>query len=64
MHLTLYHASCRVDSGSLAESCGIRVGDQILDANGLSFENILHKDAVEVFKSNKNVILTVKVSNL
>eukprot|EP00112_Aurelia_sp_Birch-Aquarium-sp1_P009877 Seg214.2 transcript_id=Seg214.2/GoldUCD/mRNA.D3Y31 product=Whirlin protein_id=Seg214.2/GoldUCD/D3Y31 len=54
----------RVDRGSLAESCGIRVGDQVLDANGKSFENILHKDAVEVFKSNNNVILTVKVSNL
>ena len=51
----------RVDEGSIAEKSGIKVGDQILDANGKSFENILHKDAVEFFKSNKDVLLTVKV---
>ncbi|XP_065071593.1 PDZ domain-containing protein 7-like [Rhopilema esculentum] len=50
----------RVDEGSIAEKSGIKVGDQILDANGKSFENILHEDAVEFFKSNKDVLLTVK----
>ena len=52
----------RVDIGSTAEKCGIKVGDQILDADGASFENILHKNAVDFLKSNKNIILTVKVS--
>ena len=53
--------SFSVDRGSVAEKCGIRVGDQIMEANGRSFENILHKDAVEFFKTYENVVLTVKV---
>ena len=50
-----------VDRGSVAEKCGIRVGDQILEANGKPFENVLHREAVEFFKSQENFILTVKV---
>eukprot|EP00794_Sanderia_malayensis_P005558 gene5558-6243_t len=49
-----------VDADSLADKCGLRVGDQILDANGKSFEDILHKDAVDCLKANKNIILTVQ----
>lgn len=37
-----------------------KVGDQILDVNGLSFLNISHKKAVKVLKSTKNMILTLK----
>ena len=54
---------CRVDQGSIAERCGLKFGDQILDANGVSFEQVLHNDAVEYLKSHKHIILTVKVSS-
>jgi C-terminal processing protease CtpA/Prc len=52
----------RVDPGSLAEQAGFRVGDQILDVNGRSFENVKHKEAADFIKSNKHIIVTLKVS--
>ncbi|XP_078080473.1 PDZ domain-containing protein 7a [Mustelus asterias] len=50
----------RVDPGGLAEQNGIKVGDQILGANGISFEKITHSKAVEILKSYTHVMLTVK----
>ncbi|XP_048464888.1 PDZ domain-containing protein 7a [Rhincodon typus] len=50
----------RVDPGGLAEQNGIKVGDQILAANGISFEKITHSKAVEILKSYTHVMLTVK----
>ncbi|XP_038629007.1 PDZ domain-containing protein 7a isoform X1 [Scyliorhinus canicula] len=50
----------RVDPGGLAEQNGIKVGDQILAANGISFEKITHSKAVEIMKSYTHVMLTVK----
>ncbi|XP_067909137.1 PDZ domain-containing protein 7a isoform X2 [Heterodontus francisci] len=50
----------RVDPGGLAEQNGIKVGDQILAANGLSFEKITHSKAVEILKSYTHIMLTVK----
>ena len=55
---------CSVDRGSVAEASGIRVGDQILEVNGRSFEGILHNEAVNLFKSHGDVIITVKVTYL
>lgn len=52
----------RLDPGGLAEQGGVKMGDQILSANGVSFENINHYRAVEVLKSQPHVILTIKVS--
>lgn len=52
----------RVDAGSLAEQSGFRVGDQILDVNGKSFENVKHKEAVDFIKSHTHIIVTLKVS--
>ncbi|XP_031555328.1 PDZ domain-containing protein 7-like [Actinia tenebrosa] len=49
-----------VDPGSLAEQSGFRVGDQILDVNGKSFENVKHKEAVDFIKSHAHIIVTLK----
>ncbi|KAI1887059.1 hypothetical protein AGOR_G00202130 [Albula goreensis] len=50
----------KLDPGGLAEQHGIKMGDQILAANGVSFENITHSNAVEVLKSHTNITLTIK----
>ncbi|XP_053269356.1 PDZ domain-containing protein 7 [Pleuronectes platessa] len=50
----------KLDPGGLAEQNGIKMGDQILAANGLSFEDISHSSAVEVLKSHTHVMLTIK----
>uniref|UniRef100_A0A8C4X4L0 PDZ domain containing 7a n=1 Tax=Erpetoichthys calabaricus TaxID=27687 RepID=A0A8C4X4L0_ERPCA len=50
----------KVDPGGLADQNGIKVGDQVLAANGVSFEDISHSQAVEVLKSHTHVMLTVK----
>ncbi|XP_065128305.1 PDZ domain-containing protein 7 isoform X2 [Paramisgurnus dabryanus] len=50
----------KLDPGGLAEQGGIKMGDQILSANGVSFENISHQKAVEVLKSQPHVLLTIK----
>ncbi|XP_053420743.1 whirlin isoform X2 [Nycticebus coucang] len=49
-----------VDVGSEAESSGLKVGDQILEVNGRSFLSILHDEAVQLLKSSRHLILTVK----
>lgn len=54
----------RLDPGGLAEQNGIKMGDQILAANGVSFEDITHSNAVEVLKSHTHVMLTIKVRAL
>uniref|UniRef100_A0A8C1Z188 PDZ domain containing 7a n=1 Tax=Cyprinus carpio TaxID=7962 RepID=A0A8C1Z188_CYPCA len=50
----------QLDPGGLAEQNGIKMGDQILAANGVSFEDITHSNAVEVLKSHTHVMLTIK----
>ncbi|XP_056326142.1 PDZ domain-containing protein 7 [Danio aesculapii] len=50
----------KLDPGGLAEQGGVKMGDQILSANGVSFENINHHRAVEVLKSQTHVIMTIK----
>ncbi len=50
-----------VDNGSVAEECGLRVGDQVLDVNGHSFVNIIHAEAVTILRSYPTFIMTVKV---
>ncbi|KAL0984263.1 hypothetical protein UPYG_G00139180 [Umbra pygmaea] len=50
----------KLDPGGLAEQNGIKMGDQILAANGVSFEDISHSSAVEVLKSHTHIMLTVK----
>ncbi|KAI7796558.1 PDZ domain-containing protein 7 isoform X2 [Triplophysa rosa] len=50
----------KLDPGGLAEQGGVKMGDQILSANGVSFENISHQRAVEVLKSQPHVRLNIK----
>lgn len=52
----------RVDPGGLAEQNGIRVGDQVLAANGVKFEDISHSKAVEVLKGQTHIMLTIRVA--
>ncbi|KAM4695895.1 whirlin [Rhinophrynus dorsalis] len=49
-----------VDQGSEAESAGLKVGDQILDVNGLSFLSIPHDEAVNVLRSSRHLMMTVR----
>lgn len=49
-----------VDQGSEAESVGLKVGDQILDVNGISFLSIPHDEAVRILRSSRHLIMTVK----
>ncbi|KAL2078693.1 hypothetical protein ACEWY4_026378 [Coilia grayii] len=53
----------KLDPDGLAEQNGIKMGDQILAANGVSFEDISHSQAVEVLKSHTHVMLTIKGSD-
>ncbi|XP_077585056.1 PDZ domain-containing protein 7-like isoform X2 [Stigmatopora nigra] len=50
----------RMDPGGLAERQGIKMGDQILSANGVSFDDITHGGAVEVLKRHAHVVLTIR----
>ncbi|XP_060553441.1 PDZ domain-containing protein 7-like isoform X3 [Ruditapes philippinarum] len=50
----------KVDRGGPAEKNGVRIGDQIIDVNGIPFENITHAHAVEVLKGKKHLILTLR----
>uniref|UniRef100_A0AAV2JPV7 PDZ domain-containing protein n=1 Tax=Knipowitschia caucasica TaxID=637954 RepID=A0AAV2JPV7_KNICA len=50
----------KLDPSGLAEQHGIKMGDQILEANGVSFEDISHSNAVEVLRGHTHVMLTIK----
>ena len=49
-----------MDKGGLAEMNGIRVGDQIANVNGDSFENITHTQAVMFMKNQRHLIMTIR----
>ena len=55
------HECSRVDEGGLSEQKGLKVGDQIIEVNGVSFEQISHQEAVEVMKASRQLIVTVRV---
>lgn len=49
-----------VDSLSLAEKSGLKVGDQIVKVNGIDFNRVSHSSAVLVLKSHDNLRIEVK----
>ncbi|XP_060740265.1 whirlin isoform X2 [Tachysurus vachellii] len=49
-----------VDHGSAAECGGLKVGDQILEVNGHSFHSIAHDEAVQILKSSRHMLMTIK----
>lgn len=64
VYANMFDFVLRLDPGGLAEQNGIKMGDQILAANGVSFEDITHSNAVEVLKSHTHVMLTIKVRKI
>ncbi|XP_078717345.1 PDZ domain-containing protein 7 [Lampetra fluviatilis] len=50
----------RVDTGGVAERSGIRIGHQIVAANGVNFEGVSHAVAVETLRQHEHVILTIR----
>ena len=65
-NIPLLRSACvsvlRVDAGSLAEGNGLKVGDQIVQLNGASLENVTHANAVEMMRAERQLVLTVLVS--
>ncbi|XP_063776521.1 rap guanine nucleotide exchange factor 2 isoform X1 [Pseudophryne corroboree] len=51
-----------VDPGSKAVEAGLKRGDQILEVNGQNFENIQLTKAMEIFKNNTHLSITVKTN--
>ncbi|XP_044124460.1 whirlin [Bufo gargarizans] len=49
-----------VDHGSEAESSGLKMGDQILEVNGISFLCIPHDEAVRILRSSRHLMMTVR----
>ncbi|KAJ8038617.1 Whirlin [Holothuria leucospilota] len=49
-----------VDPYSVAEHCGLKVGDQIIDVNNQSFLSIEHQEAVAILKSSKVMMMTIR----
>ncbi|XP_070175676.1 whirlin-like [Littorina saxatilis] len=49
-----------VDPYSVAENAGLKVGDQLLDANGQSMAALSHAEAVRVLTRCRHMVLTVK----
>lgn len=56
--LLLLHS---VDPGGLAESCGLKPGQQLVDVNGVDFESICHALAVEIIRSSRQLVITMRV---
>ncbi|KAK3523285.1 hypothetical protein QTP86_028520 [Hemibagrus guttatus] len=53
-----------VDAGSKAEEAGLKRGDQILEVNGQTFENVHLSKAIEILKNNLQLSMSVKTNLL
>uniref|UniRef100_A0A673L2E8 Rap guanine nucleotide exchange factor 2 n=1 Tax=Sinocyclocheilus rhinocerous TaxID=307959 RepID=A0A673L2E8_9TELE len=53
-----------VEVGSKAEEAGLKRGDQILEVNGQTFENVQMSKATEILKNNTQLCMSVKTNLL
>ncbi|TSO98561.1 Rap guanine nucleotide exchange factor 2 [Bagarius yarrelli] len=53
-----------IDAGSKAEEAGLKRGDQILEVNGQTFENVHLSKATEILKNNIQLSMSVKTNLL
>ncbi|XP_030644191.1 rap guanine nucleotide exchange factor 2 isoform X2 [Chanos chanos] len=53
-----------VEVGSKAEEAGLKRGDQILEVNGQTFENVQLSKATEILKNNTHLSMSVKTNLL
>uniref|UniRef100_A0A673L6A8 Rap guanine nucleotide exchange factor 2 n=1 Tax=Sinocyclocheilus rhinocerous TaxID=307959 RepID=A0A673L6A8_9TELE len=53
-----------VEVGSKAEEAGLKRGDQILEVNGQTFENVQLSKAVEILRNNTQLCMSVKTNLL
>lgn len=53
-----------LDPGGQAESQGVKVGDQITEVNGVTFDNVTHAKAIQILTSDDHIIITLRVSPL
>uniref|UniRef100_A0A8C2AR03 Si:dkey-253i9.4 n=1 Tax=Cyprinus carpio TaxID=7962 RepID=A0A8C2AR03_CYPCA len=53
-----------VEVGSRAEEAGLKHGDQILEVNGQTFENVQLSKAVEILRNNTQLCMSVKTNLL
>ncbi|MEE6479287.1 hypothetical protein FKM82_012201 [Ascaphus truei] len=51
-----------VEVPSKAAEAGLKRGDQIMEVNGQNFENITYSKALEIFKNNTHLSITVKTN--
>ena len=49
-----------IDKNSVAEKCGILVGEQILEVNGISFTEIRHQVAAHIIRTCKMMTMVLK----
>ncbi|XP_051558726.1 rap guanine nucleotide exchange factor 2 isoform X3 [Myxocyprinus asiaticus] len=53
-----------VEVGSKAEEAGLKHGDQILEVNGQTFENVQLSKAIEILRNNTQLCMSVKTNLL
>ncbi|TRY68125.1 hypothetical protein DNTS_025219 [Danionella cerebrum] len=53
-----------VEVGSKAEEAGLKRGDQILEVNGQTFENVQLSKAIEILRNNTQLCMSVKTNLL
>ncbi|XP_022339802.2 PDZ domain-containing protein 7-like isoform X3 [Crassostrea virginica] len=49
-----------LDPGGQAESQGVKVGDQITEVNGVTFDNVTHAKAIQILTSDDHIIITLR----
>lgn len=52
------------DLGGQVESQGVKVGDQIVDVNGVNFDDVIYVKVIEVFISQDYIIIMLRVGSL